>query len=76
MITGVSKKAIVTKDVVRIRDEELAYKLMPKEQKLRVHEDKIMMLNISRMTPKNAAYYETRKAEIKQRRSRHSSATQ
>jgi len=76
LILVVSEKVTTTKDVIRIRDGERPYKLILKEQKLRVHENKIIMLDTSTMTLEGTIYYEKRKAEIIQRRLMHSSLAQ
>ena len=45
LIIVVSEKTKTAKEVVNIRNEERAHKLMLKEPKMRAHKDKIMMLD-------------------------------
>ena len=66
-----SRNAVATDAFTKLCDkamEEKAQKMMMREQKLRVQEDRIMMLDTSMKPPDQAAYYEQRKTEIIQTR--------
>ena len=52
---------VIVKEVIHLRDKERAHKLMMHEHKVRAYEDKIMMVDTSRMTPEDVAYHESRK---------------
>ena len=63
-------------DLATATKEQKAQKMMLREQKLSVQEDRIIMMDTSNMTPEQAAYCEQRRAKIMQRRSGQSSSTQ
>jgi len=65
----------IFKDFITTRKEYRAQKIMMREQKLRVYEDRIMMMDISTMTPEQAAYIKQKRAEIMQKGSGHSLST-
>ena len=48
--------------------QEMSQKMVMREAKIRIEEDRIMMINTSTMPPQKASYYEQRKAEIMQKR--------
>ena len=58
------------KDYITLAREEKAQRMMMREEKLRVQENKIMIMDTSMLSPKHAAYYEERRAHIMRRRSR------
>jgi len=66
----------IFKDFIAVAKEEKTQKMMMREEKLRAHEDRIMMMGTSMMTPEQAAYYEQTKVDIMKRRSRQSSSSQ
>ena len=76
LVTVVGEKATTTKGIICLKDKEGTHKLMLQEHKVRVHDERIMMVDTSRTTPEDAAYYESRKAEIKCKRFKRSSSTE
>ena len=57
----------VFKDFVKTSKDDKAHKMLIRKQKLRVHEDRTMMMDSSTMTPEQVACIEQRRAEIMQR---------
>lgn len=71
-----SEMSKMFEDLVSTAKEEKIQKMMMRERKLRLYEDRIMMMDTSALTPQQQAYYKQRRAEIMQRRLGQSSSTQ
>ena len=76
LVTVVGEKATTTKGIICLKDKEGTHKLMLQEHKVRVHDERIMMVDSSRMTPEDVAYYESKKSAIRCKRLGHSSSTE
>ena len=65
----------IFKGFVTTTKEDKSHKMMMREQNLRVHEDRIMMMDTSTTIPEQATYIEQRREEIMHKRLGNSSST-